>query len=447
MDSSDINEYVVRVPKGNPSSKCVIYKFNGMNMDTSHITNMTVEREENPEELEGDSGIGSEAGPQARRKRFGMKPKTKEEMPLRLTVEENGKKRNYRGIREGGISNYSDYWIFEKTGESVFDAYPVSEFYNFLPISDQKAMDIEEVEEHFKRFVFDYILVREVVLNQFALRAQIRQPGEGNDDESEGPLSEGSSKAQQSKLGKASSEKAVKKLHKNKKDKWKEREDDVVMEESDDGDEDGREVDYMSDKDSSSSLELEEDALIGVDEELTDAFQSVDESEQDDENAEGDSEEGGPTKLDMNKKTFETTASFGLRSERDTESSSGSEDPDSEDIKSPFLLQCKTDVQSVSNKRKAEDSTDNNAEPEKKAKLINAETTSDSSKFRIMEAEVRHYLERKPMSTTDLVAKFKPRCKKMSKQEIVSQLANILKKLKPEQTRRKGTLYFSLRRT
>ncbi|KRX94502.1 General transcription factor IIF subunit 1 [Trichinella pseudospiralis] len=440
MDSSDINEYVVRVPKGNPSTKCVIYKFNGMNMDTSHITNMTVEREQNPDELEGDSGIGSEAGLQGRRKRFGMKPKTKEEMPLRLTVEENGKKRNYRGVREGGISNYSDYWIFEKTGESVFDAYPVSEFYNFLPISDQKAMDIEEVEEHFKR--------REVVLNQFALRAQIRQPGEGNDDESEGPLSEGSNKAQQSKLGKASSEKAAKKLHKNRKDKWKEREDDLVMEESDDGDEDGREVDYMSDKDSSSSVELEENALIGVDEELTDAFQSVDESEQDDENAEGDSEEGGPTKLlDVNKKTFETTTSFGLRSERDTESSSGSEDPDSEDIKSPFLLQCKTDVQSMPNKRKAEDSADNSAEPEKKAKLVNAETASDSSKFRIMEAEVRHYLERKPMSTTDLVAKFKPRCKKMSKQEIVSQLANILKKLKPEQTRRKGTLYFSLRRT
>ncbi|KRX38529.1 General transcription factor IIF subunit 1, partial [Trichinella murrelli] len=407
MDLSDINEYIVRVPKSNPSSKCVIYKFNGVNIDTSRITNMTVEREENPDDLEGDSGIGSEAGSQARRKRFGMKSKTKEEMPIRLTVEENGKKRNYRGIREGGISNYSDYWIFEKTGECVFDAYPVSEFYNFLPVSEQKAMDIEEVEEHFKR--------REIVLNQFALRAQIRQPGEGNDDETEGPLSEGNNKAQQSKLGKASGEKAVKKLHKNKKEKYKEREDDLVMEESDDGDEDGRE--------------------------------SVDESEQDDENAEGDSEEGGLTKLDMNKKTYETTSNFGLRAERDTESSSGSEDPDSEDIKSPFLLQCKTDVESVSNKRKAEDNADNNAEPEKKAKLANAETASDSSKFRIMEAEVRHYLERKPMSTTDLVAKFKPRCKKMSKQEIVSQLANILKKLKPEQTRRKGTLYFSLRRT
>ncbi|XP_003373902.1 conserved hypothetical protein [Trichinella spiralis] len=84
--------------------------------------------------------------------------------------------------------------------------------------------------------------------------------------------------------------------------------------------------------------------------------------------------------------------------------------------------------------------------PEKKAKLPNAGTDSDGSNdwFRIMEEEVRHCFQRHPMSTTDLVAKFKSYCKKMNKQEIVSQLANILKKLKPEQTRRKGTLHFTL---
>ncbi|KRZ13382.1 General transcription factor IIF subunit 1 [Trichinella pseudospiralis] len=308
---SEYSEYVVRVPKTDPSSKCVIYKFNGINLDPAQITSITVEREESVKQVEADeaqnSGIGKEAGQKVRRKKFGVKPETsKEELPLRLAVEVNGKIRHYRGIREGAISNYSDYWIFEKNGENAFDAYPVGEIYNLVPIPDRKAMSIEEVEEHFKR--------REVVLNQFALRARIRRPGEGDEDECEGALSKTNNKdQQQSKANKMS----VKKVHKTKTaGKRNEHEEGAVMEESDDGDEDGREVDYMSDGDSSSSVELEEKTLIGIDEELTDAFQSVDESEQDDdENAESD-KEGGPMKLDMSKKTFATTASFGMQAER-----------------------------------------------------------------------------------------------------------------------------------
>ncbi|KRX21342.1 Sushi, nidogen and EGF-like domain-containing protein 1 [Trichinella nelsoni] len=288
---------------------------------------------------------------------------------------------------------------------------------------------------------------REIVLNQFALKARIRRPGEENDDESESPLWKANNKDQQSEATKM---KSMRKVHKTKTDKRNDHEDGVVMEESDDGDEDGREVDYIS-----SGVVLEEKTLVGIDEELVDAFQSVDESEQDDENAEND-KQGGPIKLDMNKKTFPTTANFGMRAERDflckfvvqeQESSSGSEDFDSEDIKSPFLLQCKTDVKPVSSKRKVELDSLAVQKPEKKAKLPNAGTDSDGSNdwFRIMEEEVRHCFQRHPMSTTDLVAKFKSRCKKMNKQEIVSQLANILKKLKPEQTRRKGTaLHFTL---
>ncbi|KRZ67287.1 General transcription factor IIF subunit 1 [Trichinella papuae] len=458
----EYSEYVVRVPKIDPSSKCVIYKFNGINLDPAQITSITVEREESAKQVEADeaqnSGIGKEAGQKirdhGRRKKFDVKSEaSKEELPLRLAVEVNGKIRHYRGIRDGAISNYSDYWIFEKNGENAFDAYPVGEIYNLVPITDRKAMSIEEVEEHFKR--------REVVLNQFALRARIRRPGEGDDDECEGALSKANNKDQQQCkslklinfldfdliLAKAN-KMSVKNVHKTKTaGKRKEHEEGVVMEESDDGDEDGREVDYMSDGDSSSSVELEEKTLIGIDEELTDAFQSVEESEQDDDaNAESD-KEGGPMKLDMSKKTFATTASFGMRAERETESSSGSEDPDSEDINSPFLLQCKTHAEPVSTKRKVEEDCSDEEKHKKKAKLADAGTAGDGSKFRIMEEEVRHCLQRHPMSTTDLVAKFKPRCKKMNKQEIVSQLANILKKLKPEQTRRKGTLYFSLRRT
>ncbi|VDP22113.1 unnamed protein product [Soboliphyme baturini] len=62
----------------------------------------------------------------------------------------------------------------------------------------------------------------------------------------------------------------------------------------------------------------------------------------------------------------------------------------------------------------------------------------------IDEEEVRRLLERRPLSTTELVAKFKPRCVGMKKNEIVQRLADILKRLKPEQSRRNSVLYFSL---
>ncbi|KRX40322.1 Neurogenic locus notch -like protein 3, partial [Trichinella murrelli] len=73
---------------------------------------------------------------------------------------------------------------------------------------------------------------------------------------------------------------------------------------------------------------------------------------------------------------------------------------------------CKTDVKPVSSKRKVELDSLAEQKPKKKAKLPNAGTDSDGSKFRIMEEEVRHCFQRHPMSTTDLVAKFKSRCKK-----------------------------------
>ncbi|KRY48579.1 General transcription factor IIF subunit 1 [Trichinella britovi] len=322
---------------------------------------------------------------------------SKEHLPLRLAVEANCKVRHYRGIRDGVISNYSDYWIFEKNGKNAFDAYLVGEIYNLIPVRDRKAMSIEEVEEHFKRR-------REIVLNQFALRARIRRPGEENDDddESESALWKANNKDQQckksSKIDQFSghqNEKCEKGAYKTETDKRNDHEDGVVMEESDDGDEDGREVDCIS-----SGVELEEKTLVGIDEELTDAFQSVDESEQDDENAENDKQ----GVINQN-----SLCKFVVQEQ---ESNSDSEDFDSEDIKSLFLLQCKTDVKPVSSKRKVELDSLAEQKPKKKAKLPNAGTDSDGSKFRIMEEEVRHCFQRHPMSTTDLVAKFKSRCKK-----------------------------------
>ncbi|KRZ54049.1 hypothetical protein T02_12665 [Trichinella nativa] len=55
--------------------------------------------------------------------------------------------------RSCAISNYSDYWIFEKNGKIAFDMYPVliCMCNNVVPVPHRKAMSIEEMEEHFKR--------------------------------------------------------------------------------------------------------------------------------------------------------------------------------------------------------------------------------------------------------------------------------------------------------
>lgn len=55
----------------------------------------------------------------------------------------------FKGIREGSVNEFSDYWIFVKAADGMFDAYPISEWYNFLPQARYKTLDIDEAEEQF----------------------------------------------------------------------------------------------------------------------------------------------------------------------------------------------------------------------------------------------------------------------------------------------------------
>lgn len=56
----------------------------------------------------------------------------------------------FSGIREGGAGQSADYWVLAKSAEGVFDALPVSEWYNFMPVGRYKTLDIDEAEEKFK---------------------------------------------------------------------------------------------------------------------------------------------------------------------------------------------------------------------------------------------------------------------------------------------------------
>ena len=72
---------------------------------------------------------------------------------------------------------------------------------------------------------------------------------------------------------------------------------------------------------------------------------------------------------------------------------------------------------------------------------------SDSSKepLAITESTIRRYLAHKPMTTTDLVRKFKTKKTGLTKEQTVSTIAAILKRIGPEKQHIDGKLYLSIK--
>lgn len=177
--SKQPEEFVVRVPKLNKSKRIEILKFNAnLNVDVTQWSNVAMAREDNasvyvnPDD-QPKSGVGSEFGKQtrdeARRKKLGYDSKRykREDQPWLLnvnTVTPTSKStKKYRGIREGGVTQNADFWVFVKAGEGVFDAYPVDEWYNFMPIARYKTLDADEAEEQFSKFVVDFLILIEYI--------------------------------------------------------------------------------------------------------------------------------------------------------------------------------------------------------------------------------------------------------------------------------------------
>ena len=63
----------------------------------------------------------------------------------------------------------------------------------------------------------------------------------------------------------------------------------------------------------------------------------------------------------------------------------------------------------------------------------------------ITEDTIRRYLTHKPMTTTDLVRKFKTKKTGLSKEQTVNAIASILKKIQPNQEKIDGKLYLSIK--
>ncbi|KHJ90566.1 hypothetical protein OESDEN_09592 [Oesophagostomum dentatum] len=238
-----------------------------VHMEREDNKSVTLSTEAVQEYGEG-SEYGKAAREEARRKKYGRQAKSYklDNQPWHLSfVEPDGRTRKMKSIREGGAGEHADYWVFLKSGEE-FLAYKVDDWHKFLPAITHKTLDIDQAEEKF--------LERNKVMNQFALKAQIMsqlKAGEEDGEQLEKPTrslkikdgysssdSDGSEDDRNDEEGSSKKKDSIlkkKKAHeKPKKDKRQRVEtgDEVAKYESSDGEDEGREYDYMSDSGSES---------------------------------------------------------------------------------------------------------------------------------------------------------------------------------------------------
>lgn len=274
-----VQEFSIRVPKSQHKIHHVM-RFNAtLNVDFAQWRSVKLERENN---LKGAKGIEEElpkfgAGSEfnrdvreeLRRKKYGINPRKyrAEAQPWILKV--GGKiNKKFKGIREGGVSQNAAFYVFTHAPDGAIEAYPLNEWYNFQPIQRYKALSAEEAEQEFSR--------RKKVMNYFSLMLRKRLKGDeeeelepeeskvktkstkkGNDlkisemdewiDSDDETNTDSDDEGEKKKTKKADSDDDNNKKKKKKTpiDKKKKRNThSEAFEESDDGDEEGREMDY-----------------------------------------------------------------------------------------------------------------------------------------------------------------------------------------------------------
>ncbi|XP_062454379.1 general transcription factor IIF subunit 1 isoform X3 [Rhea pennata] len=504
-----VTEYVVRVPK-NTTKKYNIMAFNAadkVNFATWHqarmerdLSNKKIYQEEEMPESGAGSEFNRKLREEARRKKYGivLKEFRAEDQPWLLKV--NGKAgRKYKGVKKGGVTENASYYIFTQCPDGAFEAFPVHNWYNFTPVAKHRTLTAEEAEEEWER--------RNKVLNHFSIMQQRRLRDQDEEEEEKEKkskkkggelkihdleddleLSSDESEASEAEAGEKAP-KPKKKLPPGKKKKKKKGSDDEAFEDSDDGDFEGQEVDYMSD--ASSSLEedvgkpkvtKEEDGPKGIDE----ASESSEESEEEkpaEEKEEEEEEKKAPTPQEKKKK----------KDSSDESQTSEESDIDSETSSALFMAKKKTPPKkerrgSASSSRGGSRPGTPTVEPGSTSSTLRAaatkleqgkrqaasgelpaakrlkldagpqpgsgkstpqpqsgKSTPSSGDVQLTEEAVRRYLTRKPMTTKDLLKKFQTKKTGLSSEQTVNVLAQILKRLNPERKMINDKMHFFLK--
>ncbi|XP_077590922.1 general transcription factor IIF subunit 1 isoform X2 [Stigmatopora nigra] len=521
--SSSGTEYTVRVPK-NTSKKYNIMAFNaGDKVNCSTWTQARMERdmsarkiygeEETPEGAAG-SEFGKKQREEARRKKYGIVTREfkVEDQPWILKV--NGKAgKRFKGLKKGGVTENASYYIFTQCPDGAFEAFPVHGWYNFTPVAKHRTLTAEEAEEEWGR--------RNKVVNHFSIMLQrrLREQTQGDEEEEEnekatkkkkgggrgGDLrihdleddfemsSDDSDNSGEDGEGKAKTKNETAKGKSKKKKKSNEKD---AMEDSDDGDYEGLEVDYMSDE-SSSDEEPDkgkpskgEDLPKGIDE----ASESEEESEEEKQNEEEAKEE---EEEEEGKKTQAQTEKKKKKDSSGESDSSDDSDIEGETASALFMAKKRTppkraagrgsagssrtgsrpgtpsiDPAATSNtlraaaskleqgkrqpqvpgtdspaaKRLKMDPSSQSPAPSGKStpQPPSGKSTPSSSDVQLTEEAVRRYLIRKPMTTKDLLKKFQTKRTGLSSEKTVNVLAQILKRLNPERKNVNDKMHFYL---
>ncbi|KAK9871262.1 hypothetical protein WA026_011534 [Henosepilachna vigintioctopunctata] len=491
---ANVREYSIRVPK-NSKKRFHVMRFNGnLEVDIGKWSQVKMERENNMREYKGidedqpkfgaGSEFGREAKEEARRKKLGIiarKYKADDQPWILKCCGSTVKK--FKGIREGGVSENTAYYVFTHAEDGAIEAFPLQEWYKFQPIQRYKCLSAEEAEQEFSK--------RNKHLNFFSLMLRKRLKGEDDtelDEEEKGKKTTKKSKelkisemdewmntsdddsSDEETKKEEEEEKQDKKKSKKNVPKKKKRDTDVeAFEDSDDGDGEGRELDYISDSSESepenTNLEsvAEEKALrklLNSDDEEEDSDKSDKEMSNEDEDKEKEGENAPDEKAEKDKKKkpkkkVKKDPKKDVKKEESNSDFSSDSSTDDESKKKPAEKKPKKEEKEIS----SENSSRSVTPTDSKRKIVNDALAGPSAKkikldlnpipglseSGITEDAVRKYLMRKPMTTTELLQKFKSKKTGLSSEQLVNVMTQILKKINPVKQILKGKMYLSIK--
>lgn len=469
-------EFTVRVPNSTDDKSYHVMKYNNSNkVDFTNWSQVRMVRENNQKFMNlyqqedqpkfgAGSAFGKDLKEEARRKKLGIisRKYNAEAQPWLLKVGgKTGKK--FKGVREGGITANTTYYVFQHGKDGVVQAYPISHFYNFTPINRYKALDAEEAEEKFAQ--------RGKIMNKWStmvfkkVKAGGEEGEEGGGDEDDDNKTKGGGKKdfkvsdmdeweddddifgsdsdKEKEDGSDDDDGKKKKGKDTKKKKKKKKDDDEAFEDSDDGDDEGREVDYMSDESSDSEQDILDEAHVkGVDQDEGLAKMLDSDSSSDEEKDKEKKKEEEKEKEDKKKEDEEDGGKKKKKGKGGSKNSSRAASPTDDGV----------DKSDKADKRKA-----------LVANIIDGEPASKKTKFEqfssnpsagggatsisdaVNEETVIRYLKRRPMTTTDLVKKFRTKKTGINNAQLVPLLSSILKKINPDKQKTKGVTYLSIK--
>ncbi|KAI4822780.1 hypothetical protein KUCAC02_008308 [Chaenocephalus aceratus] len=439
--SSPSTEYTVRVPK-NTNKKYSIMGFNsGDKVNCSAWTQARMERDMSARRIYGeeesvDGAAGSEFGKkqreESRRKKYGIvKREFKvEDQPWILKV--NGKAgKRFKGLKKGSVTENASYYIFTQCPDGAFEAFPVNGWYNFVPQAK-----------------------RNKVVNHFSIMLQrrFREQEHGCDDDDDDNEKGGKKKKKGGRGGDLRITDLEEDLEMSSSDSNSSNGDDgeKALEDSDDGDNEGLEVDYMSDE-SSSDEEPEKGKMSKGEDHPKDS--SGESETSDDSDIEGET----ASALFMKKRTPPKRGGRGSAGSSKAGSRPGT--PSIDSAATSNTLRAAASKLEQGKRPPPGPSTDSPAakrlkmEPSSQSPVPSGKSTPQpppgkstpsSSDVQLTEEAVRRYLIRKPMTTKDLLKKFQTKRTGLSSEQTVNVLAQILKRLNPERKNVNDKMHFYL---